>query len=185
MPIIKDVCPACGQEMRFGDSLELHWHAAHPDVPVHRCGPKARWADAFKPGSFEAIFAAIFQRAFELLVQRQRKYGPDNVRKLGLFGLFGRLGDDKMARLKRSFNGRIVNGEVVLEPIQDGKFGDESWTDTVLDAINYPAIMLSVKEGTWGLPLNDELPNEMAPAPEPIIPTVEIACDCGDPCCTD
>ena len=106
------------------------------------------------PTTFEGAFGSIFNEAFRLLVERQRKYGPENVRKLGIFGVFGRLADDKVERIRRALNGSIVHGEVTLDDLAD--FADESFEDALLDIANYALILIALRRGVWGLPLADE-----------------------------
>lgn len=107
--------------------------------------------NTYDPETFQATFQQIFDEAFRLLVSRQKKYGPENVRSLGFFGVFGRLADDKVERIRRALNGKVVHGKVELEAMQD--FQDESVDDSLLDLINYGAILLALKRGQWGKPL--------------------------------
>ncbi len=101
--------------------------------------------------TFEDTFHAIFAEAFDILVERQRKYGPENVRHLGLYGVFTRLAYDKVERLRRAMNGVLTNGEVELDLAKD--FGDESFDDTLIDIANYALIMVALRRGVWGRPL--------------------------------
>lgn len=117
--------------------------------------PMPTFVDVFQTPTFEDVFEAIFDEALSLLVDRQAKYGPENIRQLGLFGTFGRLSDDKIERIRRSLNGRVVHGRVELEYPED--FGDESFEDALLDIANYAFIMLALKRGLWGKPLREEL----------------------------
>lgn len=106
--------------------------------------------------TFEDTMMALYEEAFALLVDRQRKYGPENVRRLGFFGVFSRLSFDKIERVKRALNGRIVNGEVEID-LSGSDFADESLEDALLDIINYGVILLAVKRGLWGRPLADDV----------------------------
>ena len=101
--------------------------------------------------TFEDTFHAIFDQAFGILVERQRKYGPENVRSLGTFGVFSRLAFDKIERIKRAMNGRVEHGEIVLEETTD--FGDESFEDALFDVANYALILVALRRGVWGRPL--------------------------------
>ena len=105
--------------------------------------------------SFESLFKGIFAEAFDLLVERQRKYGPENIASLGMFGVFGRLADDKVERIRRSLNGTVKHGRIVLEPVDD--FADESFEDALKDIANYALILLALHRGLWGFPMEDEL----------------------------
>ena len=115
-----------------------------------------RWKDLYKPGSFEATFAEIFQEAFDLLVERQRKYGPENIRQLGLWGVFDRFADDKVNRIRRAFNGTIRKGVLEVE-LTDSDFDDESLEDALFDSANYPLIMVAQKRDLWGRPLQEDM----------------------------
>jgi hypothetical protein len=110
-----------------------------------------RRTDAPEAETFQGVFRAIFDEAFDLLVERQRKYGPENIARQGLYGVFTRLAYDKIERLRRSMNGVLWNGEVELDFVED--FGDESFEDTLLDIANYALIMLALRRGVWGRPL--------------------------------
>lgn len=101
--------------------------------------------------TFQSTFQSIFDEAFDLLVERQRKYGPENIRKLGVFGVFGRLSDDKVERLRRAMNGRIEHGNAIIDDFAD--FGDESFEDALFDIANYALIIIALKRGVWGRPL--------------------------------
>lgn len=105
--------------------------------------------------TFQGVFDGIFKEAFELLVERQRKYGPKNVESLGLFGVFNRLSDDKVERIRRAMNGKIEHGRIMLDDI--GDFGDESFEDALFDIANYALIMIALKRGVWGKPLAPEV----------------------------
>lgn len=105
----------------------------------------------FPRESFEGEFKKIFSEAFMLLVERQRKYGPANIEQQGIPGIITRIKDDKLSRVKRALNGRIVNGEIYLDPIVDAD--DETFEDALLDIANYALIALALKRGVWGRPL--------------------------------
>lgn len=104
--------------------------------------------------TFQEVFDGIFGEAFNLLVERQRKYGPKNVESLGLFGVFNRLSDDKVERIRRAMNGKIEHGRIELDDFED--FGDESFEDALFDIANYALIMIALKRGLWGKPLAPE-----------------------------
>lgn len=111
--------------------------------------------------SFEDYFQLMYDQALAILIERQRKYGPENIERQGLFGIFTRLRDDKMARISKLMNGLIVNGRVELEPrlsmLDDATLTDESVEDTLIDIANYAFIMLAVYRGDWCPPLREEM----------------------------
>lgn len=105
---------------------------------------------AFPTDTFEGTFDELFAEAFDLLVERQRKYGPENIRQLGLFGVFSRMASDKIERIRRGMNGTIAHGIIDIDTTD---FGDESFDDALIDIANYALIMLALKRGLWGRPL--------------------------------
>lgn len=172
MQLIKCPIEPCAKGEMWDSPFEVRQHNEqfHPDVVAEDITAEevmdaidaaaytfapSPWSDNYKPGSFEAVFADIFQEAFDLLVERQRKYGPDNIRKLGLWGVFGRFADDKVERIRRSFNGTIDHGQ--LSVTLEGDFGDETLEDAMLDSGNYPLIMLALYRGLWGAPLEEDM----------------------------
>lgn len=106
--------------------------------------------------TFEETFRSIFEEAFDLLLARQRKYGPTNIEEQGIYGVFKRIRDDKMARVGRVLNGRIVNGEIILDDLPDGD-ADDTFEDALFDIANYALIMVALKRGLWGRPLAADL----------------------------
>lgn len=108
-----------------------------------------------KPATFQQAFAQIFDETFDLLVERQRKYGPENIRNQGIYGVVTRLADDKVARVRQSLKGSVVNGQVILDPIVDRESTD-TFEDALKDIANYAMIALALHRGLWGLPLSDE-----------------------------
>lgn len=103
--------------------------------------------------TFEEVFQDIFDEAFDLLVERQKKYGPENVKKLGLYGLFTRI-EDKMERLRHAFNGTMDRGVFNLTETDDSS--DESLDDGDIDAANYHLIRVALRRGLWGRPLEED-----------------------------
>lgn len=106
--------------------------------------------------TFEETFADIYTEAFNLLVQRQRRYGDKNIEQQGMWGVLTRIADDKISRLKRSFNGQIVNGSIELNDITE-RDESESFEDACIDVMNYAAILLALKRGLWGRPLSEDV----------------------------
>ena len=104
----------------------------------------------------EKVFANIYNEAYALLCDKQARYGDSNIEQLGLHGVISRIGNDKIARAKKFLNGKIVNGQVVLDPIPYDQ--DESLTDTLLDIANYALIAVALNRGLWGAPMERDLP---------------------------
>ena len=90
---------------------------------------------------FESI--AIYNEAWELLVQKQLDYGPKNIANApggALNGLLVRM-HDKMARLNN----------LIYEVKDTPK--NESIEDSFIDLLNYSAIALMVLRSKWhGVP---------------------------------
>lgn len=88
--------------------------------------------------TFLVDVAAVFDQAEELLLSKQRDYGPDNIAKSPfgpVFGLLVRL-YDKQARAVNLIS-------------KDQQANHESLEDTFLDMLNYSAIALLVLRGQW------------------------------------
>jgi hypothetical protein len=108
------------------------------------------------PKYFEDAFSRIFDQAYDLLVEKQEAYGPENVRELGFYGVFSRLASDKVNRLRNLMNGTLENGKISIDWADTN---DESVEDTLLDIANYALILVALQRGWWGLPLADaEIP---------------------------
>lgn len=105
--------------------------------------------------TFEDVFDGLAHEALQILYDRQRKYGPENIRRQGLWGIFTRIKDDKIARVQTSFNGLIRKGIIELEKITDTA-SDESFEDALFDIANYALIMIAVNRGTWGKPMRED-----------------------------
>ena len=99
--------------------------------------------------TFQEAFREIYGEAFSLLVERQAKYGNLNIEQLGLYGVLSRVANDKMSRVMKSLNGKIVDGKVLLDPIKE-EHVDELLEDALLDIANYALIAIALKRGVWG-----------------------------------
>ena len=95
--------------------------------------------------------AEFYVRAERIMQDRQAKYGPGNVTSQGLYGIATRLSADKVARLMKALNGRVVEGRVILDPVPDD-FSDESFDDTLFDIANYALIAWMLRHDYWTLP---------------------------------
>ena len=109
----------------------------------------------FVEGTFEAEFQKIYAEAFSLLVAKQRRYGNSNIEQLGLHGVIGRISFDKVSRALKFMNGRVVNGKVELDQMDEST--EESLEDTLLDIANYALIAVALRRGVWGKPLEEDL----------------------------
>jgi hypothetical protein len=106
-----------------------------------------------KETTFQDTFREIYSEAFKLLVERQAKYGDLNIQQLGLYGVLSRVANDKVSRVMKSLNGTIVDGKVLLNPIEE-EHVDEVFEDALLDIANYALIAIALKRGVWGRKFN-------------------------------
>ncbi len=106
------------------------------------------------PTTFEDVFDGIAFEGLQILYDRQRKYGPHNIFRQGMYGVFLRIRDDKIARIERAFNGVLEHGVLRIEDLQD--FDDESFEDALLDVSNLALIMVALKRGLWGKPMRED-----------------------------
>jgi hypothetical protein len=108
---------------------------------------------------FEEYFSTLYDEAKGILVQRQRQYGPANIESLGVPGVFSRLSDDKMSRIKKALNGEVVKGRVILSDASLAELQHPSVRDALIDSANYALILLSLIDNKWSslqVDLNDE-----------------------------
>lgn len=106
--------------------------------------------------TFEKVFGEIYNEAYALLCEKQARYGDSNIEQLGLHGVISRIGNDKIARARKFLQGKVVDGQVILDPLDQGT--DESLTDTLLDIANYALIAVALRRGLWGSPMERDLP---------------------------
>lgn len=109
------------------------------------------------PTTWEEGLDAVLHEMRAIMVERQDKYGPENITQQGLLGVLTRAQDDKIERIKGALNGSVVRGRVVLDPIEDGSQTDDTFDDGCIDAANYIGpIMLMLKRGWWSLPREEK-----------------------------
>ena len=109
-------------------------------------------SDRRSDATFEDVFEEIFKEALDLLIERQHKYGPDNIANQGIYGIITRIADDKIARVRTAMNGKVTNGKIFIDPIEDRE-AEDTFEDALLDIANYALIALAIKRGLWGKPL--------------------------------
>jgi hypothetical protein len=94
------------------------------------------------PECFEDAVREVTRELTELLIKKQKDYGPQNVMEFGEFGVLIRA-NDKMARLKNL----LKSGTVPL---------NESIEDSWRDLSNYGIIALLVRRQWFTLPLKED-----------------------------
>ena len=97
------------------------------------------------PRTFSDYFKSVYAEAHEIMVSRQGSYGPANVENLGPHGVFSRMAMDKVNRIARSMNGKIVDGRVEMNP----DWYTPEVHDALIDTINYAAILIALGQGKW------------------------------------
>jgi hypothetical protein len=102
-----------------------------------------------KTQDFEEYFTTLYDEAKRILVERQRQYGPANIESLGVPGVFSRMSDDKMSRVKKALNGSVIKGRVVLSDASLAELQHPSVRDALIDSANYALILLSLIDGKW------------------------------------
>jgi hypothetical protein len=108
--------------------------------------------------TFEEVFERIYGEAWDIMMERQRRYGPENIRKQGLHGVVTRIGEDKLSRVKNTLRGRVVAGEVILDKLSDEDLAVAE--DAFFDIANYALICISLMRNEWGKPMKHEIPGE-------------------------
>ena len=101
-----------------------------------------------QPHTFEEAMDPILAEMRELIIDRQYKYGPDNIRSMGIHGLIVRI-NDKLSRIKEDHKNCSFLGECTLRELPDEE-REDAWKDLA----NYAGIIaLMVIRDNWGLPL--------------------------------
>jgi len=109
-------------------------------------------ANGSEPQTWDDALDYILAEMREIMIARQAKYGPENIRNQGLHGVLTRAVSDKLARIMRALNGSVVGGRIELDPIVDEEAAD-TFEDGCVDAANYVGpIALMVYRGWWDLP---------------------------------
>ena len=102
-----------------------------------------------QPKTFEEAMDLVLAEMRELMLDRQYKYGPDNIRSMGIHGLIVRI-NDKLARIKEDHKDYSFLGECNLRDLPD-----EAREDAWKDLGNYAGVIaLMVMRDNWGLPLD-------------------------------
>ena len=95
---------------------------------------------------FESMMFPYYRDAFEVLVGRQRRYGPDNILKAGEWGVMEQI-QNKVSRARAQLNGSIEAGSVVLDQMSPETAA--VFRDSLLDLVNYSIILLALSDGAW------------------------------------
>lgn len=108
--------------------------------------------------TFEDVFDGIYAEASSIMMQRQRRYGPENIRKQGLHGVVTRIGEDKLSRIKNTLRGRVIAGEVILDTMSQEDLAVAE--DAFFDIANYSLICIALMRKKWGYPMKHEVTKE-------------------------
>lgn len=99
-----------------------------------------------KEASFEDRMFPLYRKAFEILVERQKKYGPANILQAGEWGVMEQI-QNKVARARAQLHGEIRSGQVHLGTMSAETM--EVYRDSLLDLANYSLILIALAEGRW------------------------------------
>jgi hypothetical protein len=102
-----------------------------------------------RDNDFRTYFDGLYAEAEEILVGRQAQYGRGNIESLGVPGVFSRMSDDKMSRIKKALNGEVVKGRIVLSEESLKELQHPSVRDALIDAANYCLILISLIDSRW------------------------------------
>jgi len=125
------------------DNDEVMQFEQDPETPC-------TWVKKNPPGTFEEAFDSVVADLRDLMVSKQKDYGPGNITAHGEYGVMVRA-SDKVARLNNLLNKNEKDKIVRNESVED------SWKDLA----NYAIIALMLRRGTFLLPL-DEVRNYTA-----------------------
>jgi hypothetical protein len=95
---------------------------------------------------FEYLLYPYYQEAFQILCDRQRKYGPQNILGAGVPGVIEQA-RNKIDRARAQLRGDYVGGEIVLEKMDEATA--KVFEDSLIDLANYSLIALALHRGSW------------------------------------
>ena len=134
-----------------------------------RCNRVEGWSVSKTPRTFEEALDRILSEMRAVMIERQKKYGPNNIRRLGVRGVLDRAMHDKMERLRRYYDREDLRArcreagmpqEIIDRylPSLAADYGGEALEDAHIDAANYVGVIaLMLRRGWWGLPMEEEL----------------------------
>lgn len=93
------------------------------------------------PKTFEEAVEQVFQEQKKLLISKQHDYGHSNITMTGEYGVLVRV-SDKVSRLLNLLYQRVPKHESL----------EDSWRDI----LNYAAIALMLRRGTFTNPLKKD-----------------------------
>ncbi len=120
-----------------------------------------------KPQTWEEALDIVLQEQRRIMIERHKKYGPNNILQVGIKGVIDRACSDKIERLKTYYEPLYVRESLskygIPQDIIDQyvplplEFDDESIEDAHIDAANYLGpISLMLRRGWWNLPMKGE-----------------------------
>lgn len=125
-----------------GWGLLLHQHSLRG--PAVSGPPLNQWSIM----TFEQVLDEQLDRMRVIMISRQRKYGPENIKAGGIHGLVVRM-RDKLARIEQDHKDCPFLGPCIERTLPDEE-RDDAW----LDLANYAGpIALMVLHGIWAPPL--------------------------------
>jgi hypothetical protein len=108
--------------------------------------------------TYEQAIDWAWEKIRYTLIDRQRKYGHENINRSGELGLLVRL-NDKLARMENLL--KIRGTSILLEVCEE----DESVEDTAIDIAGYGIIWVMWLRGLWGkYPLEEDSGNDTGEA---------------------
>jgi len=128
----------------MGDGpLTINFTLASDGIPV-----------SHEPQTYHQALDMVLAEMREIMLDRQRKYGPTNILRGGVHGLIVRIGD-KLARIEEDHKYCLFlsKGECV-----ERELPDEDKLDAWLDLSNYAGpIAIMLQRGWWELPLEEDI----------------------------
>jgi hypothetical protein len=109
--------------------------------------------------TFEDRMRPYYAEAFAILCERQRRYGPKNILEAGTWGVIEQLAN-KVERARAQIRGEIVDGKVVIDHLGDHR--EAVLRDSLLDLVNYAAIVLALRDGVWTAEMKTEAADDEA-----------------------
>lgn len=104
-----------------------------------------------QPKSWEGAARHVGDEVVELIIQKQRAYGPSNIEATALTGLYIRL-RDKLGRFETELKKAVAAGD---DPLRVSKLLTPTARDNLIDIAGYGLLLLMWMDGTFHLPMEE------------------------------
>ena len=93
-----------------------------------------------EPQTFEEAADRILLEMRKILIERHREYGPENIKRIGIFGCLSRAFHDKVSRVTNIIRFMHVAGLDISNSVEDEQARDKALNEFI-DIGNYSCVL--------------------------------------------